>query len=92
MAKTDKKEKTAKKPLRISKETIVIILIIVVVFVAWNLLLPYIFKVQEVKNVTLPQVKRGNIEFVDKQIQNRTLQVPTLIPPENTLGKQNPFE
>jgi len=86
------KEKTTRKPFKISKETIVIIVIILVVFVAWNLILPHLFKVQEVKDVTLPQVKRGNIEFIDSQIQNRTLQVPPLIPPENTLGKQNPFE
>lgn len=87
-----KKDVKTKKPFRISKETIIIVIIILIVFVGWNLLLPRLFKVEEVRNVSLPQVKRGNVEFVDKQIESRKLDVPTLIPPENNIGKQNPFE
>ncbi|BAL81187.1 hypothetical protein [Caldisericum exile] len=86
------KETKTKKPFKISKETIIIIIIILVVFAGWNLLLPRLFKVSEVKNIALPQVKRGNIEFIDKQIENRTLQVPSLVPSNTQLGKQNPFE
>jgi len=87
------KVKRTKRPFRISRGTVVIILVLIVVFVVWNYwILPSLFKVSEVKNITLPPVKRGNIEFIDKQINNRTLQVPTLAPPQGTLGKQNPFE
>ncbi|MGB9793715.1 hypothetical protein [Caldisericum exile] len=86
------KETKAKRSFKISKETIILVIIILVIFAGWNLVLPYLFKVEEVKNVSLPQIKRGNVEFINKQIENRTLQVPTLIPSGNQLGKQNPFE
>jgi len=55
-------------------------------------MLPRLFKVEEIVNVTLPPVKRGNIEFVDNQVQNRTLTVPPLTAPQTDIGKQNPFE
>lgn len=87
----DTKKKT-KKPFKISKGTIITIIIIILIFVGWNLMLPRLFKVEEIVNVTLPSVKRGNIEFVDNQVQNRTLTVPPLTAPQTDIGKQNPFE
>ena len=87
----DTKKKT-KKPFKISRGTIITIIIIILIFVGWNLMLPRLFKVEEIVNVTLPSVKRGNIEFVDNQVQNRTLTVPPLTAPPNDIGKQNPFE
>lgn len=88
----EEQKKKQRKPIKISKETMILIAIIVIVFVAWNLMLPHLFKVSEVKNISLPQVKRGNVQFIDEQIQARTLSVPTLQPQETNLGKQNPFE
>lgn len=87
----DTKKKT-KKPFKISRGTIITIIIIILIFVGWNLMLPRLFKVEEIVNVTLPSVKRGNIEFVDNQVQNRTLTVPPLTAPQTDIGKQNPFE
>lgn len=89
--KKDTKKKT-KKPFRISRGTIITIIVIIAVFIGWNLMLPRLFKVEEIVNVTLPSVKRGNIEFVDNQVQNRTLTVPPLTAPQTDIGKQNPFE
>jgi len=91
MTMADTKKKT-KKPFKISKGTIITIIIIILIFVGWNLMLPRLFKVEEIVNVTLPSVKRGNIEFVDNQVQNRTLTVPPLTAPQTDIGKQNPFE
>jgi len=89
--KKDTKKKT-KKPFRISRGTIITIIVIIAVFIGWNLMLPRLFKVEEIVNVTLPSVKRGNVEFVDNQVQNRTLTVPPLTAPQTDIGKQNPFE
>jgi hypothetical protein len=90
-AKKDTKKKT-KKPFRISRGTIITIIVIIAVFIGWNLMLPRLFKVEEIVNVTLPSVKRGNIEFVDNQVQNRALTVPPLTAPQTDIGKPNPFE
>jgi len=87
----DTKKKT-KKHFKISRGTIITIIIIILIFVGWNLMLPRLFKVEEIVNVTLPPIKRGNIEFVDNQVQNRTLTVPPLTAPQTDIGKQNPFE
>lgn len=87
-------DKKQKKPVKfkVSKETIIIILVLLFIFFAWNAALPYIFKIEKVTNVSLPQVKRGNVEFIDEQIQARKVPVPPLEPQPTDLGKQNPFD
>ncbi len=87
-------DKKQKKPVKfkISKETIIIILVLLFIFFAWNAALPYIFKIEKVTNVSLPQVKRGNVEFIDEQIQIRKVPVPSLEPQPTDLGRQNPFD
>jgi len=41
----------------------------------------------------IPQIKRGDVKFVDEQLTKRTLKnVPSLVPPPSEIGKKNPFE
>jgi hypothetical protein len=88
------KEQKKKAKLNISKGTIIAILIIIALFAVWNfILMPKIFETKKVHMpAEIPTVKRGNITFINEEIQKRQMTVPTLIAPENTLGKPNPFE
>ena len=92
-----KKRKKARKSrkLKISKLTLVTLIVVVLLFVGWQLLfVPYMVGQITVPPVgQIPQIKRGDVKFVDEQLSKRTLKnVPSLAPPPGEIGKKNPFE
>lgn len=79
---------------KISTGTIVAIIIILAIFAVWNFfVLPRILEAGKVHQpAEIPTVKRGDISFINNEIKIREMTVPTLIAPQNALGKANPFE
>ncbi len=89
------KDKQRKKSnFKISKGTIYTILILVAIFALLNFVVfPIMFRTATIHNeAQLPIIKRGNIPFVDSEVERRYLEVPPLVAPADKLGKQNPFE
>jgi len=88
-----KKKKRRRKSV-VSKGTWVTIFILIAVFLALNFyLMPKLFAPKEaLPAVEIPKITRGDIEFVDKQLQDRAIVIPPLKAPEKEIGKQNPFE
>ncbi len=90
------KEKGIKRSFKrnISNGTIITILIIFALFAIWNFyLLPKIFEPKKIHMpAEIPVVKRGNIAFINTEIEKRQMTVPALIAPKDALGKPNPFE
>lgn len=92
-----KKKKKVRKPrrIKISKLTIVTLIVVILLFAVWQLLfIPYMVGQITIPPVgQIPQIKRGDVKFVDEQVTKRTLKnVPSLIPPPSEIGKENPFE
>lgn len=92
-----KKKKKVRKPrkIKISKLTIVTLIVVILLFAVWQLLfIPYMVGQITIPPVgQIPQIKRGDVKFVDEQVTKRTLKnVPSLIPPPSEIGKKNPFE
>ncbi len=90
-------KKKTKKPrkIKVSKFTIVTLVMVILLFVIWQLLfVPYMVGQITVPPVgQIPQIKRGDVKFVDEQLAKRTLKnVPSLVPPPSEIGKKNPFE
>jgi len=90
-------EKKTRKPrkIKVSKFTIATLVIVILLFVIWELLfIPYMVGQITVPPVgQIPPIKRGDVKFVDEQLTKRTLKnVPSLIPPPSEIGKENPFE
>jgi len=82
-----------KKKIHISKSTVVIIIVLIVAFAGWYMFLYKSLETQiNTKNVNLPVIKRGNIELINEQIENRKLDVPPLTPSPADIGKDNIFE
>ena len=94
--KTDSANKNKRRVrIRISRGTIITICILVAVFAILNYeVFPRLFVITPVKNVTIPAIRQGNLEYIQKQIENRSMiKIPsmTTLPPIQ-VGKQNPFE
>ncbi len=90
------KKKTKKlRKIKVSKFTIVTLVMVILLFAIWQLLfVPYMVGQITVPPVgQIPQIKRGDVKFVDEQLTKRTLKnVPSLVPPPSEIGKKNPFE
>ncbi len=89
------KKKTKRRKIRISSSTLYTIIIIIALFAIWQwVLVPMLIGNIEVPPVgQIPPVKRGDIKFVDQQISKRVLKnVPSLVPPKEDIGKENPFD
>lgn len=88
------KKKRRRRKSAVSKGTWFTIFILVAVFLAWNFyLMPKLFAPKEALPVVeIPKITRGDIELVDKQLQDRAIVIPPLEAPEEKIGKQNPFE
>ncbi|MEA3314152.1 MAG: hypothetical protein U9Q18_07240 [Caldisericota bacterium] len=88
-----KKKKRRRKSV-VSKGTWFTIFILVAMFLVLNFyLMPKLFAPKEaLPAVEIPKITRGNIELVDKQLQDRAIVIPPLEAPEEEIGKQNPFE
>ncbi len=90
-------KKKTKKPrkIKVSKFTIVTLIMVILLFIIWQLLfVPYMVGHITIPPVgQIPQIKRGDVKFVDEQLTKRTLKnVPSLVPPPGEIGKKNPFE
>jgi hypothetical protein len=90
---TKKKRRRRRKSI-VSKGTWVAIFILIAVFLAWNFyFMPKLFAPKEfLPAAEIPKITRGDVEFVDKQLQDRAIVIPPLEAPEEEIGKQNPFE
>ncbi|MCD6107297.1 MAG: hypothetical protein J7J57_03730 [Caldisericaceae bacterium] len=88
-----KKKKRRRKSV-ISKGTWFTVFILVAVFFVFNFyLMPKLFAPKEaLPAIEIPKITRGDIELVDKQLQDRAIVIPPLTAPEEEIGKQNPFE
>ncbi len=89
------KKKAKRRKIKISKSTLYTIIIIIVLFAIWQwFLVPMLIGNIEVPPVgQIPPVKRGDVKFVDQQISKRVLKnVPSLVPPKEDIGKENPFD
>ncbi len=90
-----KKKVIKKRKIRISKFTLYAIAVLVALFIVWQfVIVPMI-----VGNINTPPVgqipvlKRGDVKFVDQQLSKRVLKnIPSLVPPKEDLGKENPFQ
>jgi len=87
-------KKVIRKRVQISKGTMITIIIIIGAFLIWNfVILPRLFAPEVVHQPPqIPTVKRGNISFINGEMEKRKSDVPPLIAPENAIGKTNPFE
>jgi flagellar basal body-associated protein FliL len=90
----EKQPVSKRKSFKISKGTIIIISILIAIFAIVNFLVfPILFKTQvSPEQVQLPIINRGDAAFVNSELSKRALVVPTLVAPNNAIGKQNPFE
>ena len=91
----NKKKLSKRRKFKISKSTIYTIAIIIAIFLIWQfIVVPMLIGTIEIPPVGhIPEVKRGDVKFVDNQLSERVLKnVPSLIPPKEDIGKKNPFE
>ncbi len=88
-----KKKGRRRKPV-VSRGTWFTVFILIAVFLVLNFyLMPKLFAPKEALPVAeIPKITRGDIELVDKQLQDRAIVIPPLDAPEEEIGKQNPFE
>jgi hypothetical protein len=90
----EKKPPLKKKSFKISRGTIITVIVLLAIFAIINFIaFPMLFKIETPQNqAQLPIIKRGDVQFVDAETAKRALVVPPLIAPDNAIGKTNPFE
>ena len=89
-----KKIKKIRRKSIISSSTWYTIIVLVTLFLVWNYyLMPKMFTIEKAQPIAeIPKIRRGDVDFVNKQIKNRAIKIPPTKAPSSDIGKQNPFE